>query len=708
MFIQIKKTISVFLSCAMLAGMTTLLPGTRTSAASVCQINTDVEYQTIRGFGGMNLPEWMGQDLTDAQRKTAFGNGDNELGLTVLRVFVNPNSDQWKLAVPTAKYASDNGVTVFASPWEPPANLTEKYPDSNIGKLYLPESNYGAYAQHLNDFGTYMKNNGVNLYAISVQNEPDYSSEWTHWTTDELTNFIANYGDQITSTRLMSPESFQYSPEGASWIDHGTGDGGKRIYRKILENEKAFANCDLFGTHFYGTQRAWMDFPEIENCGKEIWMTEVYVPNSEADSANRYPEAIQVSENIHNAMVVGNMSVYTWWYIRRNYGLMTEDGKISKRGYCMAQYSKYVRPGDVRINATEQPSEDVYVSAYKGNDNQVTIVAINKGTEGYAQQFSLNSNLQITDIDRYRTSSTENIAKTENLEYTDNSFWAQLPAESVSTFVITLADKAIEPDEDGYYFHDTFEGGIFDWEGHGSSDVLPSGRAPYKGSEALLVQNRAASWNGAQKLLNSAFKAGQEYSFSICAEYLDGDSTQNMALTLQYTDSNGDIKFSRIASATALKGYYVQLANTNFKLPEDGKDFIIYIETESGTGNFYIDEAIGAVAGIKIDGPEPPVTTTTTTNTTTTTATTEKTTIPVTTVTTTTTTSVTTIDPVAEIEGDVNNDGSFSMSDILLFQKWLLAVSGTSFVDAQAGDVNDDGQLNVFDFCLMKRILITA
>ena len=183
----------------------------------------------------------------------------------------------------------------------------------------------------------------------------------------DTTDFIANYGDQITSTRLMSPESFQYSPEGSSWIDHGTGDGGKRFYTKILNNAKAMANCDVFGTHFYGTQRAWMDFPELENCGKEIWMTEVYVPNSDQNSANRYPEALQVSENIHNAMVVGNMSAYTWWYIRRHYGLMTEDGKISKRGYCMAQYSKYVRPGDVRIDATEQPSENVYISAILSN-----------------------------------------------------------------------------------------------------------------------------------------------------------------------------------------------------------------------------------------------------------------------------------------------------------------------------------------------------
>lgn len=493
------------------------------------------------------------------------------------------------------------------------------------------------------------------MYAISVQNEPDYASEWTYWSTDETTNFLANYADKITSTRVMSPESFQYAPENASWVP----DGGKKFYTKIL---KAFANCDLFGTHFYGTQRAWMDFPALESCGKPIWMTEVYTDSK--NDADVWPMALDVSENIHNGLVVGNMSAYVWWYIRRSYGPLKEDGTISKRGYCMAQYSKFVRPGDVRIGATEQPSDNVYISAYKNDDNHVTIVAVNKGTEGYAQQFSIGAN-NITNVDRYRTSASENLAKTLNLETSENTFWAQLPAESVSTFVVTLSEKTIEPDENGYYFHDTFEGDTFSWEGHGSSDVLLSGRTPYKGSEALLVQNREKSWNGAQKALNSAFKAGQEYSFSVCAEYLDGDNTQNIALTLQYTDSSGDTRYSRIASATAVKGNYVQLANTNFKLPDGGSDFIIYIETESGTNNFYIDEAIGAVAGTKIDGPS----------------------------------------PIIFNIGDINSDGVINCYDMIFAKKGLL-VGFSNNISALAADVNQDGEFNVADAVLIQKYIL--
>lgn len=593
---MIGKISAAITTMAMLLGMNSVFPEQKSNAASAAIVDISKEYQTIRGFGGIDHPEWTGSCLTDSQKKTAFGNGDNELGLTVLRVFVNPDKNQWYKALPTAQYATKMGATIFASPWEPPADLAES--GGSNGKLHLPKSNYAAYAQHLNDFGTYMKNNDVDLYSISVQNEPDYASEWTYWSTDETTDFIANYGDKITSTRLMSPESFQYAPENASWV----ADGGKKFYKKILNNSKAMANCDVFGTHFYGTQRSWMDFPELENSGKEIWMTEVYVPNSDKDSANRYPEAIQVSENIHNAMVVGNMSAYTWWYIRRNYGLMTEDGKISKRGYCMAQYSKYVRPGDIRVDVTEQPNDNVYLSAYKNDKDQVTIVAINNGDTEYSQQFSLQGQ-NISNVDRYRTSANENLAPTLNMNYNGDGFFAQLPAQSVSTFVVSLSEKPAEPNEFGWYFADGFEGSTCNWEGRGSVEILTSGRTAYVGSESLLVKDRTASWNGTSKSLNSTtFIPGNEYSFSTNVMYLDGDNTDKFYLKLQYTDVDGKTRYSTIAEATAIKGEWVQMANKNYKIPPDASDLNVYIETAETTNNFYIDEFIAAIGGTSILG----------------------------------------------------------------------------------------------------------
>ena len=595
---KLRALLAGVTATTMLLSTAAIMPEQKAGAADTCVINSGTQYQIIRGVGGINHPEWTGQDMTAAQRQKAFGNGPDELGFTVLRVFVNPDKNQWNKALPTAQAASKMGAYVFASPWEPPANLAES--GGGNGKLHLPKSNYGAYAQHLNDFGNYMKNNGVDLYAISVQNEPDYAHDWTYWSTDEATDFVANYGDKITSTRLMSPESFQYAPENASWVK----DGGKKFYTKIMNNQKAWANCDLFGTHFYGTTRDWMDFPALENSGKEIWMTEVYVPNSEANSNDRWPEALQVAENMHNGFVVGNMSAYVWWYIRRSYGPMKEDGTISKRGYMMAQYSKYVRPEAYRIAATEQPAGNVLISAYKNTDGTIAVVAINKGTSAVSQNFSLSGGEKIGEIKGIRSSGSENLATVNGIQVNGSGFSAQLNAQSVTTFVLTCGD--IEPDENGYFFHDTFEGSTDNWAGRGAATVLTSGRTAYKGSEALLVQERTSAWHGALKDLNAAaFVPGKEFSFSVDAMYLDGGATDTFYLKLQYTDGSGETQYSTIAEANAIKGEWVQLANPNYKIPADAKNMSIYVETAESTISFYIDEAIGALPGTKVEGPAP-------------------------------------------------------------------------------------------------------
>lgn len=65
------------------------------ASAQTVNINVDKQYQTIRGFGGINFPSWTGGDLTESQRATAFGNGDGQLGLSVLRIHVDPNNNNW-------------------------------------------------------------------------------------------------------------------------------------------------------------------------------------------------------------------------------------------------------------------------------------------------------------------------------------------------------------------------------------------------------------------------------------------------------------------------------------------------------------------------------------------------------------------------------------------------------------------------------------
>ncbi|NLP26815.1 MAG: family 43 glycosylhydrolase [Clostridiales bacterium] len=236
--------------------------------------------------------------------------------------------------------------------------------------------------------------------------------------------------------------------------------------------------------------------------------------------------------------------------------------------------------------------------------------------------------------------------------------------------IAPFTSYAASPNTDQYIFHSRFEGELDGWNGRGDATVLTSGRIPYKGAEALLVQERIASWNGAIKSIDSmAFIPGNEYSFSVCAIYLDGNPTETFYFKLQYTDGNDETQYSQIAAATAAKGEYVQLANTNYKIPSDATNMQIYVETAEGAVNFYIDEAIGAVKGTIIDGPGVP-----------------------------------------DIElpltiGDVNNDGKIDKSDLKILKEYALGVT-SELPRNQGGDLDGDGNLNAIDVLLLKNLIL--
>ena len=54
------------------------------------------------------------------------------------------------------------------------------------------------------------------------------------------------------------------------------------------------------------------------------------------------------------------------------------------------------------------------------------------------------------------------------------------------------------------------------------------------------------------------------------------------------------------------------------------------------------------------------------------------------------------------IDGDCNNDGQFSVADVVMLQKWLLN-DGTVLDNWKVADLYEDDMLNVFDLALMKK-----
>ena len=222
--------------------------------------------------------------------------------------------------------------------------------------------------------------------------------------------------------------------------------------------------------------------------------------------------------------------------------------------------------------------------------------------------------------------------------------------------------------ESDLIFSDSFENSDGDWSGRGgSTTVTISSALPYQGSKALLVQNRSSAWNGAQKSLSTAtFVPGKEYSFSVDVCCDSGSGEQDFLLSLQYRDADGETVYDHIAQTTVPVGQYVQLANTNYKIPEGASDLILYVETLSGTGSFYLDEAMCATAGTVIEGPK----------------------------------------AVKLILGDVSCDGTVNAADLSLAKRFF----GKSFPDrisARAADVDQSGEFDAEDITLLRSYLIT-
>lgn len=276
-------------------------------------------------------------------------------------------------------------------------------------------------------------------------------------------------------------------------------------------------------------------------------------------------------------------------------------------------------------------------------------------------------------------------------------------AEGTSPIIIE-PEKDPEPDENGYFFHSTFEDGKDSWSSRGDAVTVANDSKSYtSGTSSLAVSGRQDAWQGTSySLSNKTFVPGKTYSFSTGVLQTSGEDVE-MKLTLQYKDSSGKENYDSIAAVNAESGKWAVLENTAYTIPTGASSMLLYVETEDGKLiDFNIDDAIGAVEGTKspintassiVNGSA--VTTATSTTTTTTTSTTTTTTTTTTTAETTTTTkeqttksettstTATTKTPestktettaetqpvAADRWGDANCDGNVNMSDVVLIMQ---------------------------------------
>lgn len=370
--------------------------------AQIATIDFGNVKQVIDGFGASTA--WHGQ-LTTAEANAAFNNDNpHQMGLSILRVRIDPNSSQWGSEKANAQKAKAAGAIILASPWSPPAAM--KTNNNTTGGELKPTS-YAAYATHLKNFC----NNLGNVDVVSLQNEPNINVDYEScdWTPAQILEFCKNNAQSI-GTPLMIPEAYNF--------DFKYSD-------PVLNDSAASSHISYIGGHIYGAKAS--NYANAIKKGKKVWMTEHYY------NGDTIEECLKMAREMAECMYF-NMNAYVWWYLRQpGCNLMNAGGTLKKKGYTMAQFSKFVRPGYFRVDATYQPKSGVLVVAFKG-EKQNTIVVVNLNTAVKSQTFSF-KNDTISGVKKYVTSRSKNLNDEGTITVAGNSFTDNLETQSITTYV---------------------------------------------------------------------------------------------------------------------------------------------------------------------------------------------------------------------------------------------------------------------------------
>ena len=413
-------------------------------------INWSTTHQMIDGFGG-SATGYTGT-FSSAQADEFFSPVSG-LGLSLLKVELIPDtvdadcgcvanntpytcvlgskSQMVSGDMQVAKLASKRGVRVFAGPWSPPAEMKSSGSYCSAGSMTESSANYTFYAAALASFPPLLKANGLSIYAISVQNEPNATDphyDTCTWTAQQIHDFIPYLSSALKASGFGNIKIA--IPEQSTW--------NFTLMRTSMSDPAVAADVGLILGHAYGVEKPSRIPPTN---GVPVWQTEVSGFNSYDGSM---ADALMWARYIHNYM---NIGVNAWMYWNLDCGaayfnhgdnmcLTDQSGKFAKRAYVLGQYAKFIRPGWQRVDVRNRSS--LLVTAYKGPENKFAVVAINKNRWAASNQtFILNGiKSEHSQVTPWLTSESASLAAQSPVSLSSNGtiLTYTIPANSVVTF----------------------------------------------------------------------------------------------------------------------------------------------------------------------------------------------------------------------------------------------------------------------------------
>lgn len=381
---------------------------------TVIRLNPTQTYQTILGFGGAftEAAAYTLSKMSDANRRTvleAYFNPHKGLGYTLGRVaihscdfalgnytYIDENDTslrsfsiarEFKYVIPMIQEASiirNEPIAILASPWSPPAWMKTNQ-DMNHGGKLKPEYR-DVWAAYYIKFIEAYKQAGINLFAITVQNEPAATQIWDSclYTAEEERDFVKYHlGPALKAS--AHPET-----KLLIW-DHNRDMLPERAL-PIYDDQEASQYVWGCAFHWYVSE----DFNNLSQLhrlhpNKHLLFTEGCIEGGVKLGA--YESAERYARNM-----IGDFANYCEGYIDWNLTLDEQGGPNHVGNYCDApiicdtltdtihynysydaigHFSQHVQVGAQRIESQTETDALQHV-AFKNKDGSIVLVLLNE------------------------------------------------------------------------------------------------------------------------------------------------------------------------------------------------------------------------------------------------------------------------------------------------------------------------------------------
>ena len=477
--ITLRTALAASAALVSAAALGAVLPAAPALAADSATINGSTTHQTMAGFG---FAEAFGQasavmNASSAEQQQAFDlllSTTSGAGLDIIRneisadpgTTIEPNNPGSPSAAPNyvplssinqdqgqlwfdQRARSSYGVTnIFADAWSAPGFMkTNGSPDNGGQVCGVPGTGCGsgdwrqAYANYLVQYARDYATAGVPLSYVGPTNEPDFSASYDSMTMSgtQLASLLDAVGPAVLNSGLATQVECCAA---TGWPNAGAEASA------IEANPTALADTAVLTSHGYSGAPT----TPMAGWAKPAWETEWFGTSNAWDPAwddGTTDSGMTWATRIYQGLTGANLSAYLFWQgadaNNGNGGLVRLAGgtaAASGRLWAFGNYSRYVRPGAVRIGASSSNS-GVQISAYKNTNGTVAVVAVNtlssSDTISYATSGIGGTSGTVTP---YLTNGSNSLAQQPNVSLSSGTFSAAIPARSVVTYVISPSGTA--------------------------------------------------------------------------------------------------------------------------------------------------------------------------------------------------------------------------------------------------------------------------